>query len=482
MVFSSAVFLFLFLPVLLVLYFTAPRGLRNLLLLLASLLFYAWGEGPFVALMLASIAINYGLGLLVDTRRGRRSGRIALATAIAANLGLLAWFKYAHFLAESASAPIRALGGAGLALDPIHLPIGISFFTFQALSYVIDVHRGDARAQRNPLHVALYVSLFPQLIAGPIVRFGHVAGQLARRRVDVSDFAAGVRRVSVGLAKKLLIADTLGLPADAIFALPAAELTPAAAWLGAICYALQIYFDFSGYSDMAIGLGRMFGFRFLENFDHPYVATSITEFWRRWHISLSSWFRDYLYVPLGGNRRGTARTYRNLFLVFVLCGLWHGASWTFVLWGLFHGTFLVLERAARERTTTRVPRPVKHLYALLVVLVGWVLFRAESLDGALAMLAAMAGFAAGGASAELAALFGNDVLLSLAAGVAGSTPLLAALGGLRERWIASRAGRPRIALEAAAGLSDVALLAVLLLFCAMQVSASTYSPFLYFRF
>jgi alginate O-acetyltransferase complex protein AlgI len=346
MLFTEPVFWFLFLPLLLSLHFLVVRPQRNLLLLLASLLFYAWGERSFVFVMLASIAFNYVVGLWIDTRRGVRSRerRWPLAVGVAGNLLLLAAYKYANVLADQLSAVFVALGLPGLELEPIHLPIGISFFTFQGMSYVIDIHRGETPVQRHPLRLALYISMFPQLIAGPIVRYGRIATQLVERTIDRRGFADGVRRFTVGLGKKVLIANSVALPADTIFALPPDQLTTAAAWLGIVCYTLQIYFDFSGYSDMAIGLGRMFGFRFPENFNYPYVAESVTEFWRRWHMTLSNWFRDYLYLPLGGNRLGRVRLAANLFTVFFLCGLWHGASWTFVVWGLYHGVLLSLER------------------------------------------------------------------------------------------------------------------------------------------
>ncbi len=353
MLFSAATFLFLFLPVLLLLYFLCPRRLRNLLLLTASLLFYVWGEKTYVFVLLASIAVNYTLGLWLDGLRTARGRRLAIALAVFANLGLLATFKYAVFLLQNCNVALAALHLAPLPVPNIHLPLGISFFTFHALSYVIDVYRGEVRALKDPIAFALYISFFPQSIAGPIVRYSDLATQLVRRRFFRAGFAEGVRRFIFGLSKKMLIANTLALPADAIFGLPPEGLSAGLAWLGITCYTLQIYFDFSGYSDMAIGLARMFGFDFKENFNYPYVSRSVTEFWRRWHMSLSSWFRDYLYIPLGGNRRGTIHTYFNLLAVFFLCGLWHGASWAFVGWGLYHGGFLVLERTRPGAGSTR---------------------------------------------------------------------------------------------------------------------------------
>src|SRR6185436_9027443 len=310
----------------------------------------------------------------------------------AVNLASLAFFKYAGFLAANLNALLGATGLGAVPVPAVVLPIGISFFTFHAISYVVDVYRRDAVAQKGPVEAALYLLLFPQLIAGPIIRYRDIAAQLTARVVDLDGFATGVRRFVVGLGKKMLIANIVAVPADRLFALPAGELTAAHAWLAASCYTLQIYFDFSGYSDMAIGLAQLFGFRFKENFNYPYVSQSIQEFWRRWHISLSAWFRDYLYVPLGGNRVAPGRVYLNLVTVFFLCGLWHGASWTFVVWGLYHGAFLVLERLGLAAWLGRMPRALRHVYALLVVMVGWVFFRAESLSAAAGLLQAMAGF------------------------------------------------------------------------------------------
>jgi alginate O-acetyltransferase complex protein AlgI len=476
MVFSSPVFLFLFLPAVLAAYALAPRPLRNAVLLAASLVFYAWGEPRFVLVMLASIAVNYLLALGVAAAPGPRLAGLGLALAVAANLALLGWFKYAAFAAVTLNQGLALLGQDPLAVPRVVLPIGISFFTFQALSYVIDVARRQVPAQRNPLTLALYIALFPQLVAGPIVRYRDVARQLEARPHGLERFALGVRRFAVGLGKKVLVANTLAGPADAVFALAPGELTPAVAWLGALCYAGQIYFDFSGYSDMAIGLGHLFGFHFLENFAHPYTARSLTDFWRRWHISLSTWFRDYLYIPLGGSRTTPGRVYRNLAVVFLLCGLWHGASWTFAAWGLYHGAFLVLERRGLGAVLAAAPRPLQHAYALLVVVAGWVLFRAPSLGHAVRYLAAMAGQPVGGGLPDtVAAYLTPPVALALLAAAVGSGPLLGRLA----RWERERASPgARLALRAA---GDAGLLLVLLA-AAAQLAAGTHNPFIYFRF
>ncbi|MFQ5510008.1 MAG: MBOAT family O-acyltransferase [Leptospirillia bacterium] len=475
MVFSSPIFLFLFLPVVLAIYVAVPKAAKNGALLFLSLLFYAWGEGVFVLVMLASIAANYICGLLIEKRRGTPSAKTVLAVGVALNLGLLGVFKYAGFLLENLNAALGQIGTAPLEMDPVHLPIGISFFTFQAMSYVVDVYRGDAPARHNPLQVGLYIAMFPQLIAGPIIRYQTVARQIVDRTVDLDGFADGVRRFIIGLMKKVLLANPLGEAADGIFALNSGDLTTPLAWLGIGCYTLQIYFDFSGYSDMAIGLGRMFGFRFPENFNYPYISGSVREFWRRWHISLSSWFRDYLYIPLGGNRMGPTRTHLNLLTVFFLCGLWHGASWNFVIWGLMHGAFLVTERGRFGRVIDRLWRPLRHAYLLLVVMVGWVFFRAETLPEALAYLSAMAGFGAGDGLTYHTGLFlTNQVTVCLSIGLLAATPVLP---------LACRVfgGLPGWRAQALSG-SSVILLLLGLVLCGANLVSGTYNPFIYFRF
>jgi len=485
MLFSSPVFVFLFLPAVLVLTALSPRVVRNATLAVASLFFYAWGEREIVVLMLASIAVNWALGLWAGrAREAGRSARAAITLAVVFNLGLLVFFKYANFLWRDLGAVCVGLGltSSWPVLTEIHLPIGISFFTFQALSYVLDVYRGQGPVQRNPVDFATYIALFPQLIAGPIVRYKDVALQLRDRVVDRAGFAYGVRRFGIGLGKKMLIANVVAQVADDVFALPVAEITPGTAWLGITCYTLQIYFDFSGYSDMAIGLGRMFGFRFLENFDYPYISRSITEFWRRWHISLSTWFRDYLYIPLGGNRRGPARTYLNLVLVFFLCGLWHGASWSFVVWGLYHGAFLVIERVGLARAIGRLGA-LRHVYVLVVAMVGWVFFRADTLGQASAFLGRMFGLAsyAEGIALEVPRTFLDArSIVALIAGAIGSTPWLPRVAA----WLASRRERsePGVAVDVALELAGHAALAGVFVASATMLAADTYNPFIYFRF
>ena len=494
MLFTEPTFLFLFLPVLLALYFITrsrePGAYGNWLLLVASVVFYATGGGSFTWLMLGSIAFNYWMAILVS--RNQRW----LPFAIAVNLTVLGVFKYANFFADNINALLRMAGGQPIAVPRVLLPIGISFFTFHAISYVVDVHRRDATAQKSPVHAALYLLLFPQLIAGPIIRYRDIADQLARRLVTVDDFGYGVRRFIIGLAKKVLVANVVAGPADRIFAMPVAELSAGHAWLGLTCYTLQIYFDFSGYSDMAIGLGRMFGFRFPENFRWPYIADSVQEFWRRWHISLSTWFRDYLYIPLGGNRVSPARRYVNLVTVFFLCGLWHGASWNFVIWGLWHGTFLVIERVLHQSRRHQSPNRQSpnhqitkspdvavsawtlfgHAYTLLVVMIGWVFFRADTLPGAVAFLRAMAGLSdAAPTIYTLRWYLTPELWLTLAAGVIGSTPWVVALARRRARTEPAPFDWP-------VSLVSTTALAALLVASIVSIAARTYNPFIYFRF
>ena len=475
MAFSTPTFLFLFLPVVLALHALAGRRARNVVLLAASLLFYAWGEREVVLVMVASIAANWVLARALARSQDQGRRKLLLALAVAVDLGLLVAFKYADFLVANLNVALAAMGLDELTPPGIQLPIGISFYTFQAMSYVIDVYRGNARDQRNPLHFATYIALFPQLVAGPIVRYRDIAQQLLTRVISLPLFASGVARFIVGLAKKSLVADPLSLTADGLFATAPHDLTAGMAWLGLLAYTLQIYFDFSGYSDMAIGLGRMLGFRFLENFEHPYVARSITEFWRRWHISLSTWFRDYLYIPLGGNRTG--RTGRNLLLVFLLCGLWHGASWLFVAWGLWHGLFLVVERAGAGRWLRRMPAALRHLYTLAIVMGGWVLFRAPDPTAALGYAGALVGAGtADGIAHHAGLLLDPRLVLTLIAGALGATPWVALLHARMTRPTVSR---PWALVYGGARLGCLLALYAL---SAASLLASTNHPFIYFRF
>lgn len=391
MLFSSAIFLFFFLPLVLLVYYLTPRKLKNLCLLLVSLAFYTFGEKELVLLIIASSFVDFFSGIIIEN--GKK--RLGLLLSIVVNISFLAYFKYASFAFKNFYSITQFFGldvGPASNIPNIILPLGISFFTFQTMSYTIDVYRGSIKANRNFIDFATYVTLFPQLIAGPIVRYKDISKSLISRTHSLNQFREGVERFIIGLAKKMIIANNLAFVADSVFEVPPEMLSSSAAWIGVLAYTFQIYYDFSGYSDMAIGLGKMFGFDFLENFNFPYISKSIREFWRRWHISLSTWFKDYLYISLGGNRRGNIRTYINLSIVFLITGLWHGASWNFVFWGAFHGFFIIIERMGVDKILSRIYNPVAHIYTLLIVVVSWVFFRADTLHDALYFLKQMFSF------------------------------------------------------------------------------------------
>lgn len=376
MLFSSITFLFAFLALVLILYFIVPRKMKNLVLLVFSLVFYAWGEAVYIILMLASIAVAYVTGIFADKQKENASPKAALASVIIAvfwNIGLLLFFKYTDFFISNAN----SMFGFSIKLLGLSLPIGISFYSFQALSYVIDVYRGEIRAQKNIITLATYVSLFPQLIAGPIVRYQTIEQQLMYRKESVEQFADGVKRFAVGLGKKVILANNIGFLFSEISDAPQSDLSVTASWLGILAYTFQIYFDFSGYSDMAIGLGKMFGFDFLENFNYPYISKSITDFWRRWHISLSTWFRDYVYIPLGGNRKGLPRQCLNIMIVWFLTGFWHGANWNFMIWGIYFGVILLFEKLFLLKALNKIPALIQHIYALVLIIIGWGIFAFE---------------------------------------------------------------------------------------------------------
>lgn len=467
MVFSSLEFLFVFLPVTLLVYFCVPHKVRNLVLLLFSLFFYGWGEPVYIFLMIFTILIDYLGGWFVGKWRDEkpRAAKAALVASILINLGMLGFFKYYDFFVSNlARIPcFSSLQPLGLTL-----PIGISFYTFQSLSYVIDVYRRETDAQKNILAFGTYVTLFPQLIAGPIVRYRDVDDQLINRTESVALFASGVRTFLCGLAKKVLLANAAGQIFDSLK--EGAGISAFGAWFGLLFYLFQIYFDFSGYSDMAIGLGKMFGFRFLENFDYPYIATSITDFWRRWHISLSTWFLEYVYIPLGGNRRGTLKTWRNLLIVWLCTGFWHGASWNYILWGLYYFVLLAIEKLFLYRALEKIPRFFRHAYTLLFVYFGWLLFTFEDSAAGIAYLCKM--FGANGTmlwqGSDLWLLLSNLVFLCIL--VIASTPYPKHL--FWRLWEKSGAARAVAALGGAA----------LLILCVAYLVNSSYNPFLYFRF
>ena len=462
--FSSLPFLFSFLPLTLALYFAAPPRWRNLVLLLTSLVFYGWGEPVYLGIMVLSILIDYTHGLLVERYRSRdKLARWFVAESVILNLGLLGFFKYWDFFAENLS----RLPGITLPALGLPLPIGISFFTFQTMSYTIDVYRRDAPAQRDIVAFGAYVTMFPQLVAGPIVRYREVAAELKERVNTTADFAAGAGRFTVGLAKKVLLANSIGALWDAeLAAQSAGMLTAFGGWLGIAAYGFQIYFDFSGYSDMAIGMGRMLGFHFPENFARPYTAASVTEFWRRWHISLTTWFREYLYIPLGGSRRGTARTVRNIFIVWLCTGFWHGASWNFILWGLHFFLWLMLEKYLLKDFLQRLPRWLRHAYTLLVVFAGWGIFAMEDLSVCSGYFRVCFGGGALWSAVDGYYLSAYAVLLVLL--TVGSANTVKAV------W-------ERLPERARETLAPVLMLAGLVLCTAYLVDGS-FNPFLYFRF
>lgn len=470
MVFSSFVFLCFFLPVVFVLHsLIRSTGIRNALLVIASLLFYAYGEPIYILLLLVSVTINYLSGCYLGKKRSK--GVLALATVI--NIALLVVFKYAGFLAESVN--LLLPDGLELPVPQLRLPIGISFYTFQALSYVIDVYRGDVKAQKNYFHLLLYILFFPQLIAGPIVKYHDVEEQIENRTVTWEGAKLGIYRFSCGLGKKILISNAMAFVADKMFALENAEVGLLAAWIGALAYCVQIYFDFSGYSDMAIGLGLMFGFRFLENFNYPYISGNIQEFWHRWHISLSTWFKEYLYIPLGGNRKGKRRTMVNRYIVFLATGIWHGANWTFLLWGLWHGTLLVAEQIGVIPVKKCRCKPVLHIYTLLAVVLGFVLFRADTLTQAGYFIKAMFGFgAAGGVGYAMAVqMLSPYYLFIFLVALIGATPLP------KKVWLRLASGEKSAKVMELLGML---LCFVVLLASFMALASNSYNPFIYFRF
>ncbi len=461
MLFSANVFLFAFLPSVLLLYYILPRKFRNPVLLLWSLAFYGWGEPVYLFLMIGTILLNFFFGYWIYKLQGQgKSAKTALALGVAANLLILGFFKYFGFVMGGLKSLIPVL--RTVKLPEISLPIGISFYVFQSMSYVIDVYRSDAPVQKNVLTFGTYVTLFPQLIAGPIVRYADVAEQMDTRHENVSQFAEGIQRFVVGLGKKVLLANPMG----SLWNLLQVQEGSAAAWVGIIAYALQIYFDFSGYSDMAIGLGKMFGFTFLENFNYPYISASVTEFWRRWHISLSTWFKEYVYIPLGGNRKGPARQILNLLIVWSLTGLWHGASWNFVLWGLYYAVLLIVEKLIGLKLLKKLPKAVGHLYAILAVLFGWVLFYFEDMGA-------------------LWAFFGR--LFSFQPTTAHGTNLL--LGFAPMVFISAFASTPaakklyeRVKDRDAVRYGVIALAMAVLVLCVAALASQSYNPFIYFRF
>ena len=467
MVFSSLTFLFLYLPLVLLVYFVVPKKMKNAILFIFSLIFYAWGEPIYVGLMIFSTVLDYCCGKAVDKYRGTKKAKIGLLLSVFVNLGLLCLFKYTDFIIGT----VNGIFGSSIPLLGLPLPIGISFYTFQTMSYTIDVYRGDAKVQNNIISFGAYVALFPQLIAGPIVRYQTIADQVDERVHSFDKFGEGVKRFICGLGKKVLLANNIGLLWDTISKTEISDLSVLSAWLGIFAFAFQIYFDFSGYSDMAIGLGKIFGFEFLENFDYPYTSKSVTEFWRRWHISLGTWFRDYIYIPLGGNRRGKWIQLRNIAVVWLLTGFWHGASWNYVAWGVFYGVLLIIEKFFLLEKLKKAPAFVGRLWTVLCVLVGWVLFAFEDIGHGIAYLGTMFGVRASpGGSKALYQLTSYLPLLAVCA--VAATPIGSQLyKKINEKW---KTGA--LAAVDVAGISGIAFL------CIAYLISGSYNPFLYFRF
>ena len=470
MVFSSYVFLFLFLPILIVCYYLVPskfRNARNTVLLFFSLIFYGWAGPKYLLLLGLSIAINWSGSAVIHLLQKPIWKKVSLAIVILANISIFVIFKYTDFFITN----INSIFGSSIALTGIILPVGISFYTFQGMSYVIDVYRDPSLYLKNPLKVALYITLFPQLVAGPIVRFSDVAAEISCRRENTEECAAGLRRFVLGLAKKIILADTFGIIADQAFS--ASSLTTGMAWAGAIAYTMQIYLDFSGYSDMAIGLGQFFGFHFVENFNYPYISKSVTEFWRRWHISLSTWFRDYVYIPLGGNRCSPCRQIFNMSVVWTLTGIWHGANWNFVLWGVYYLMWLILEKYVLHQLLQKIPAVIRHITTLLIVLVGWVLFRANNLEHALSYLSCMIG--RNGTPGDLNYFLVQ--MINYAAfwiiGLIAVTPLFKTL----TTKLNIRFGQ-NILYQSMRNMGTLLLLGV----CVLYIIASSYNSFIYFQF
>ncbi|HQE60078.1 MAG TPA: MBOAT family protein [Spirochaetota bacterium] len=466
MLFSSMTFLGVFLPAVCLAYFLAKPAVRNYILLAASFLFYAWGGIHYLAIMILTIVVNYVGAVLLD--KYKRQKKLILLMTVLANLAFLVYFKYFNFIIDN----INGIFSAEMSFIKVVMPIGISFYTFQAMSYLIDVYREEVPAQRDIYKLSLYIALFPQLVAGPIVKYHDVDKQIDERTVNFEKVAYGVKRFIIGLAKKVLIANTLGAVADKIFTQQVSSFDTVTSWIGAVAYSLQLYYDFSGYSDMAIGLGMIFGFRFMENFNYPYISKSITEFWRRWHISLSTWFKEYLYIPLGGNRKSPLRTYFNLFVVFFVTGLWHGASWSFVVWGLWHGLFMILERRTgfTKNSGGLIKSIVSHVYVFLVFVIGWVIFRADSLSYAVDYIRNMFGLIS-----EHKITFGmmyyvdTIEVIAFVFGAVCSVPVFKAILEIKPEKKVLRA-----ALNG--------LLLMLFVLSAASIASSTYNPFIYFRF
>lgn len=483
MVFSSLTFLYIFLPIVLILNFLVRKKFRNALLLIASIIFYAWGGVSYTAILIISILLNFLIGKLIASNLKNSKAKKYLIIGVVVNLGFLGVFKYANFIVQNINSLIESTGFAFSITNPgIILPIGISFYTFQALSYIIDVYKQKTPVQNKLVDLALYISLFPQLIAGPIVRYNDIAKQLSSRQNTRENFVSGIERFVLGLAKKVLIANQFALLADTAFSIAPDNLSTFVAWGGIVAYSLQIYFDFSGYSDMAIGLGRMFGFKFLENFNFPYIAKSIREFWQRWHISLSNWFRDYLYIPLGGNRKGNYRTYFNLLIVFFVTGIWHGASWNFVAWGMLHGLFMIIEKLGFDKILEKFWKPLQHIYTIFIVMMAWVLFRAEDFTHAWGYFKAMYSYHSITNNTDIIEVFlNNEIYFALIIALISSTRFWVYFYEKAVLVVANNKAQKNIATGVWSFLVLIFVVGVMVISTNYLV-ANSYNPFIYFRF
>ena len=467
MVFSSLTFLFVFLPVILIVYYLSPKKIRNTILFIGSLIFYAWGEPVYILIMLFSTAFDYANGILIkkykETKQLKKS-RMVLITSIVVNLGILCFFKYSNFFIEN----IRNIFNLDIQLLNIVLPIGISFYTFQTMSYTIDVYLGKVEAQKNIIDFGTYVTFFPQLVAGPIIKYRDVNIQLKNRKETIDDFSYGINRLSRGLFKKVILANNIGILWNQIIGQPISEIPVLTAWFGAICFSFQIYFDFSGYSDMAIGLGRMFGFHFPENFDHPYTSKSITEFWRRWHISLGTWFKEYVYIPLGGSKKGRKRLVINLLIVWTLTGLWHGASWNFVIWGVYFGVLLIIEKLILEKYLEKLPSIFRHIYTMFFVVISWIIFAFDDMTNVCTYLKAMFGMNNTVLlNSELLYMISTHALLIIICILASTTFMKKININKDKNWYVI--------------IRNLACMAMFFISVCFLIG-STYNPFLYFRF
>ena len=482
MLFSSTTFLFVFLPVILAAYFICPKKARNVVLLIGSLVFYAWGEPRFILVMLVTILVNYVLSIVCANckEQGKNKGaKLAVIGTVVFSIGMLAFFKYSNFFLTNLNGTIGKAAGFQIPLLQIALPLGISFYTFQTLSYTIDVYRGEVKAQKNILNFATYVCLFPQLIAGPIVRYQTVADELENRNESVDEFSHGVKRFVLGLGKKVLLANTAGSVFEMIHAMGDSRITVGLTWMASIAFSFQIYFDFSGYSDMAIGLGRMFGFHFLENFDYPYISKSITEFWRRWHMSLSGWFKDYVYIPLGGNRKGKARLFLNLFIVWLLTGFWHGAAWNFIIWGLYFYVILMIEKIGFGKILEKAPVWLQHVYALFLINFSWVIFSYDDIHVLTETIKRMFGFGNIAVWNSTTTYYVLGYLLIFIVMAIGATPIPKKI----VTWCLGKLSIKNITLDTIVhALIEVMILALILLLAVSSLASDAFNPFLYFRF